>query len=69
MVSLRGWSARTRWVETGPKLADTMIEEDGRLSFITCPISGAPGAVLTVSPPEKTDATVPRPVLHSTSHM
>jgi hypothetical protein len=64
IVFLREWFASTRRVEIGPKLPDTILKEEGRASFLTCPISGAPGTVLTVSPPEKTDATVPNPVLH-----
>lgn len=69
MVFLKLRFASMRRVEIGPKLADTILNEAGGLSFRTIPISGAPGAVLIVSPPEKTDATVPKPVLHSTSHM
>jgi hypothetical protein len=69
MVFLRSRFTKTRLVEIGPKLADSIRNEDGRSSFRTSPMSGAPGAVLTVSPPEKTDATVPKPVLHSTSLM
>ncbi len=67
MVFLRSRFESTRRVEIGPKLADTILNEEGRLRFCTFPISGAPAAVLTASPPEKTDATVPKPVLHSTS--
>jgi len=67
IIFLREWFASTRRVEIGPKPADTILNEEGRSSFFMCPISGAPGTFLTVSPPEKTDATVPNPVLHSTS--
>jgi hypothetical protein len=67
IVFFRPRFASTSLVEIGPKLADTILNEEGRPSLRTLPISGAPGRVLTVSPPEKIDATVPKPVLHSTS--
>jgi hypothetical protein len=67
MDSLRLRFESTSLVEIGPNPADTILKEVGRLSFRTFPIPGAPASVLTVSPPEKTDATVPNPVLHSIS--
>jgi len=67
LMAFLSWaSPSTVLVEIGPKPADTIREDRGRFSFRTSPISGAPGAVLAVNPPEKTDATVPKTVLHST---
>src|SRR5713226_4227992 len=42
MVLLRSRFASTRLVGIGPKLADNMRNEDGRLSFRTFLMSGAP---------------------------
>ena len=67
ILFLRYWVEIMRRVDIGPRLPETVLNEDGGVSFLTRPISGAPGAVLTVSPPEKTEATVPKPVLHRIS--
>ena len=56
-------------VESGPKLTDARRSDEGIEIFLTKPIPGAPGFTLRVTPPEKTDATVPSPVLHLTSLM
>ncbi len=58
---------RTALVEIGPKLAVISLRDEGTSTLLTFPTPGAPGTVLNVRPPEKTDATVPSPVLHSIS--
>ncbi len=61
--------ARTVRVDKGPKLAETTLIEAGVVIVLTTPIPGAPGRVLMAKPPKYADATVPRPVIHSTSHL
>ena len=66
---LREALPRIDLVEIGPKLAVISISDEGTATLLTLPTPGAPGIVLSVRPPEKTDATVPNPVLHSISEM
>ncbi len=56
-------------VGIGPKLAVTSLSDEGTAILLTLPTPGAPGSVLSVRPPIKTDATVPNPVLHSISEV
>lgn len=56
-------------MDKGPKLADTTLSDGENLSLVTSPVPGAPGLVRTLNPPEKAEATVPKPVLHLTSHV